>query len=425
MRTLLLIVLILAFGFTAADAHRRGHHQYHRQAYPPLHVGTPSEAAVAGSASARRAPDAGQSSESAAKQTLNEFRGPLHIIVSIRDQRLTLYRNGVPVAHSKISTGTIDHPTPTGVFSVIQKERWHRSNLYSLAPMPYMQRITWSGIALHAGVVPRHPASHGCIRLPTEFAKLLWSTTKIGARVVVAPTAITPIEITHPRLAELARSPTTDGLATRDWRGPGSANAMDATTPEMARTAADVISNPSAASENTNSPAPTAQNPPRTGELVSVLVSRKAGRLFVRAGFQPLFDSPVTIRQQDIELGTHVFTAMESPSDSTAMRWVAVTMPNVSTEPDGRRKRDGENPFRHPQTEGSVSAHAPTAIAALDRIEMPPDAIARISELLSPGASLIISDQGISTETGRGTDFVVLAPGQKSQAGQPTHRPVR
>ncbi len=197
------------------------------------------------------------------------------------------------------------------------------------------------------------------------------------------------------------------------------------TAEEMARTAADVISNPSAASETTNSFAPTAQDPPRTGEQISVLVSRKTGRLFVRAGFQPLFDSPVTIRQQDIELGTHVFTAMESPSDSTAMRWVAVTMPNVSTELDGRRKSDEETPFRHPQTEGSVRPHTPTAAAALDRIEIPPDAIARISELLSPGASLIISDQGISTETGRGTDFVVLVPGQKSQAGQPTHRPVR
>ena len=89
------------------------------------------------------------------------------------------------------------HRTPTGVFSVIGKERWHRSNIYSGAPMPFMQRITWSGVAMHAGVVPGYPASHGCIRLPAGFAPQLFGMTKMGARVVVTPRDVEPVEFSH------------------------------------------------------------------------------------------------------------------------------------------------------------------------------------------------------------------------------------
>ncbi len=231
-------------------------------------------------ADARRAHDAGQErGQSTTKQTLNVPRGPLHVIVSIRDQRVTLYRNGFPLAHSKISTGTSDHPTPTGIFSVIQKEKWHESNIYSLAPMPYMHGITWSGIALHAGVVPGYPASHGCIRLPTEFAKLLWNATKIGARVIVAPTAVVPVEIAHPRLTALDRKPVAEPLGMAGSGDRASVHAVDATTSSKATatTTEGVISNASV---------PIAQDAPRRGEVVSVFVNRKEAKLFVRAGFQ-------------------------------------------------------------------------------------------------------------------------------------------
>ena len=102
------------------------------------------------------------------------------IEVSISKQQLTLYENGAPVAHSPVSTGMAGHPTPTGIFSVIGKEIFHRSNIYSGAPMPYMQRITWSGVAMHAGVLPGYPASHGCIRLPHDFAVRLYGLTRHG-----------------------------------------------------------------------------------------------------------------------------------------------------------------------------------------------------------------------------------------------------
>ena len=125
--------------------------------------------------------------------------GPLHVIVSIDKQRATLFDNGVPIASTAISTGTLGHPTPMGVFTVIQKSRHHVSNLYD-APMPYMQRITWSGSALHEGPLPGYPASHGCVRLSGNFAQVLWKTTKMGARVIVTRPEVAPVEIEHARL---------------------------------------------------------------------------------------------------------------------------------------------------------------------------------------------------------------------------------
>src|SRR5260370_19147577 len=100
--------------------------------------------------------------------------GPLQIIISIADQRISFYDNGALIARSSVSTGIPGHPTPLGVFSVISKQRWHRSNIYSAAPMPYMQRITWSGIPLHAGLLPRHPPSHDCSRLKNAVATRLF-----------------------------------------------------------------------------------------------------------------------------------------------------------------------------------------------------------------------------------------------------------
>src|SRR5262249_54744475 len=129
-------------------------------------------------------------------------KGPLLISISLATQSLTLYDNGVAIAHSPISSGNAQNPSPTGVFSVIQKQRFHRSNLYSDAPMPFMQRITWSGVALHAGQLPGYPASHGCIRLPNDFAVRLWRTTSVGARVVISQHGAVPAEISNARLFE-------------------------------------------------------------------------------------------------------------------------------------------------------------------------------------------------------------------------------
>src|SRR6266403_544107 len=142
----------------------------------------------------------GKKIEASDKQSAKP-QGPLIIAISIQKQNLKIYDAGGLYAETPISTGMRDHPTPMGVFSVIQKQKLHHSNIYSGAPMPYMQRITWSGVAMHAGVLPGYPASHGCIRMPMPFAVKMWNWTKMGARVVVTPGEIIPASFSHPLLA--------------------------------------------------------------------------------------------------------------------------------------------------------------------------------------------------------------------------------
>lgn len=135
------------------------------------------------------------------KEASTKPQGPLVIVVSIDRQKVTVYDSNGTFAESPVSTGMKGHSTPMGVFSVIQKHKFHRSNLYSGAPMPYMQRITWSGVAMHAGALPGYPASHGCIRMPMSFAMKMWNWTRMGARVIVAPGQVSPQSFSHPLLA--------------------------------------------------------------------------------------------------------------------------------------------------------------------------------------------------------------------------------
>ncbi|MEG3123385.1 L,D-transpeptidase [Sphingomonas sp. GB1N7] len=128
--------------------------------------------------------------------------GPVTVIVSLKTQRAYAYRNGVPIGVSTISSGKKGHATPTGIFTVLQKAVDHKSNLYSDAPMPFMQRLTWRGIALHAGNLPGYPASHGCIRLPLAFAKLLYGISALGMTVVVTYAADVPVVVPAPGILD-------------------------------------------------------------------------------------------------------------------------------------------------------------------------------------------------------------------------------
>jgi len=143
----------------------------------------------------------------AEKEAGTKPQGPLVIVVSIDRQKVTVYDTNGVFAESPVSTGMKGHSTPMGVFSVIQKHKFHHSNIYSGAPMPYMQRITWSGIAMHAGVLPGYPASHGCIRMPMTFAVKMWNWTKMGARVIVSPGEMTPHSFQHQLLASVRVPP--------------------------------------------------------------------------------------------------------------------------------------------------------------------------------------------------------------------------
>ena len=345
--------------------------------------------------STRPAPAPRRHSKPKAKLTQDKKQslppGPLQIVVSIAKQRATLFANDVAVAEAPISTGVPGHPTPLGVFSVIAKSRHHRSNIYSGAPMPYMQRITWSGIALHQGPLPGFPASHGCIRLPESFAIKLWGLTKLGTRVVVTRDPVAPVRFTDTHLIALKPAPDLSGEAmaavTEEFAATTSADKGDASKQDDAKPVA--ILKP---------------KPP-----VQAFVSRKEGKVYVRQGFEPLFDAPVTIAQPEQPWGTHVFTVSDI-KDGNA-QWTALTIPSGYAHKLGKKaaSQSAKARERLEQRAGDL-ANAPTAAQALGRFTLSPETAGRIGELLAVGSSLVISDNALSNETGVETGLIVLTP---------------
>jgi hypothetical protein len=367
-------------------------------------------------------------------------QGPLVIAISLDRQRLKLYDANGLFAESPVSTGMRGHATPMGVFSIIQKNKYHRSNIYSGAPMPYMQRITWSGIALHAGVLPGYPASHGCIRMPTNFAMRLWGWTRMGARVIITPGEISPADFENAKLVTRKATPVAadqlkpDGAVatqaaadTSDLRTVSLAdNDKPVRTADAGSTAtqtSDVAggtSSPADAMTAATAPAPDAAPAappvegsaefigpvkPRSGHL-AVYISRKENKLFVRQNFEPWFETPVTIAPSDRPLGTHVFTARADKDNAGALRWSVVSLPahvrTASLDEDMPRRR------RHATIVDAAVALPPSSpTEALDRVTIPPDAMQRITAALAPGGSIVVSDHGLGGETGRGTDFIV------------------
>jgi hypothetical protein len=327
-------------------------------------------------------------------------RGPLLITISIAEQEAKIFSGSTEIARTRVSTGVPGHPTPTGVFAVIQKQVYHESNLYSAAPMPHMQRLTWSGIALHGGVVPGHPASHGCIRLPQDFATKLYGMTKLGTRVVVTYGETAPIDIAHTALlqpsdARPAPDPKTAALdietakMTDEPRGDVTASVRTA--------AIDVVSPPK--------DAPATKT--RERGALSVFISRKQQKLYVRKNLEPLFDAPIAIASPEKPIGTHVFTAIEQADGDKSLRWSAVSIPSAQPK---RVRLQVSARDRHKVTAPVQADATPAPAAALDRIDIPQDVRERLAGLLTPGASLIVSDNALSDETGEDTDFVVLTP---------------
>jgi hypothetical protein len=401
---------------------------------------------------------------------------PIMAIISLRDQRITVYDANGWILRAPVSSGQPGRETPAGIFSVIQKDAAHHSNLYDDAYMPRMQRLTWSGIALHGGALPGYPASHGCIRLPYDFAAHLFDLTGLGMRVIVAPNDTVPISIAHPSLfrpkadardAAAARVEEAEAAAKKadqarrlvwaasrelaqaqmplrrirnlkareDERlvdaGHGIADSTEAKeTAEAARAnsiakiaeleaqlaSAEAELQPkidalaaareaAAAAEAARAEAAEAANASaRTTEPVSVFVSRKTQRLYVRQAFEPIFDIPVTIRDAELPIGTHVFTALEQTGQKEDIRWSVVSLVGRSDLDTAEIQGATHKALNAPVDETDVSS----AKAALDRIIIPKDTVDRIAQMVLPRASLIISDEGPSLETGRGTEFVII-----------------
>jgi hypothetical protein len=405
---------------------------------------------------------------------------PEMAIVSLHSQRVTVYDAKGWILQAPVSSGQKGRETPAGIFSVIEKEAEHYSNLYDDAYMPHMQRITWSGIALHGGPLPGYPASHGCIRMPYDFAERLFDETKVGMRVIVAPNDVTPVDIVHPALfrskpgldaiaaarAKEAEEAASNADQARIAAATAFREAARATLPVRAaenlklradaqltaaqRAVASAVSaEAKAQAEDTEAKVATkvsevegqlasakaearpkldavaatrqaavAAESARTAAVnaareaarelgpVSVFISRKTQRLYVRQAFQPILESPITIRDSDRPIGTHIFTAMERTND-VDLRWTVVSLQGGheggAVESDGHGDGNVE----------AISANPSGAKEALDRIEIPQEILDRIAEMaVPPRSSLIISDEALSTETGNGTDFVVLMSGE-------------
>jgi len=329
-----------------------------------------------------------------ATQPTRPAEGPLQIVISIGSQRLWVYDSKGLLETSTVSTGVGGYPTPTGVFAVIDKEVTHYSNIYGGASMPFMQRLTMSGVAMHSGMVTGRPASHGCVRLPHPFAVKLYRLTRLGARVVIAPNEPAPEDIVHARLFVRKSAPDPEPVDPRSAKGIAIATATEMTS---------AVGNARVGTITTERTLELAKLP------ISVLVSKADGKIAVRHGFRQIFEAPATIRDPDRPLGTHVYTALALQDDGSTMRWQAISVPASGHSIANARKvsrasrSEAEPPFQ------VASGPTSSAAEALDRIELPPEAVDRISQIVSPGTSLIVTDHGTNREMRAvGTDFIVL-----------------
>lgn len=447
-------------------------------------------------------------------------------VVSLGDQRVTIYDKDGAIMHGPISSGATPNDTPPGIYAVLQKNREHYSNRYDDAAMPYMQRITWTGIAMHGGALPGYPASHGCVRLREDFANRLFDKTKLGMRVIVSRNNMAPSPVSHPLLfkpkpfhntvavltpaAITIPQPAEDGKDTRYNGGPNdppelasrtaalqalmsakSAEAEDltkksdaaravakqkqresakaakalksaeiahkravawladveqtlerakkpsvikraeeqkikatekiaqtkakldevqaATKPalEEAQQAADAAK---AADDEKNVALAAARDAERKLSPVSVFISRKTGKLYIRQNFEQVYEGDVTISDPRAPMGTHTFTAVDYKPGGREMQWTVVSI--AGRQPGEPEKSSGMNRYPRNASVPAIPSDVGAATAALDRIEIPQETMERISELVLPGSSLIVSDEAAHKETGKQTDFIVLLSGE-------------
>jgi hypothetical protein len=421
-----------------------------------------------------------QSTRSGEETAPRDAGEPIMAIVSIKSQQVTFYDADGWIVKAPVSTGVKGRETPAGVFSILQKNADHRSNLYDDAHMPHMQRLTWNGIALHGGPLPGYAASHGCVRMPYGFAEKQFDTTSIGMRVIISPYDATPVEFSHPALlvpnaeavaaaplraerlafeadeaakaadalkksaAKAGRETSSIKAALKKLEGAKSAadgalasaeKALAAAKTDQAKASAeerklkaaakateaatkletakaDAASKLDAAAREQESAKEAAARKPETAkaaadaklalEPVSIYISRATQKVYVRRNtrkpwpdggevFDATIEAPVTIRDPEMPIGTHIFTAMAS--DGAGLRWSAVS---IDTGDDAKN--------------------------ALDRITIPQDVLDRIAPTALPRSSIIVSDEPLSKETNYRTEFVAVLSNQP-QGGFKTRKP--
>ena len=290
--------------------------------------------------------------------------GPMVMVVSLDEQRGVVYRNGLRIAMTTVSTGKPGHATPTGVFTILQKDRDHHSNKYNNAPMPYQERLTWDGIALHAGGLPGYPESHGCVHLPTEFARRLFGATTLGMTVVIAETGHTSAGAVHPGLL----------------------------APVDAASGADVVSLPL----DDGQPWRWSEDDTATGGPLSLVLSRSDQRLIALADGREVGRARVVVPPTDTPRGTHVYVMgtgtlaahVDGVPDGQLPQWQAIAVPGRETDAG-----QGLNP------------------ALLTGVRVPPGFVERVLPRLHPGTVLVATDAHVLPETtGRGQRVLDALP---------------
>ena len=296
-------------------------------------------------------------------------RGPVVLVVSLPEQRAYVYRNGVLIGASTVSTGKKGHETPTGVFTILQKHEDHYSNVYNNAPMPYMQRLTWGGVALHAGRLPGYPASHGCVRMPYEFARRLYGETKTGLTVIISDEKEFPETVAHPGL-----------IAPVDATGAPT---------EPLPTTGDMAWQPDAAPEGP----------------ITILVTAEDRRIRIFRSGVEIGHAPFTLDDPTRKVTLHVLTMLEpsaedpiSPVTGTPVpRWLMVS---------------GER-------EDTVSTER-----LLSVIQIPPEFRRQAATVVGPGTTMVITQPAStpSTTSAAATDFTVVT-GEKQTKHAPPATP--
>lgn len=277
--------------------------------------------------------------------------GPVAIVVSLPEQRVHVYRNGIRIAVSTCSTGKPGHETPTGVFVVLQKDKHHKSSTYDDAPMPNMNRLTWSGIALHAGNLPGYPASHGCVRLPLAFSERLFDITHLGTPVIISGAAADPRELTHPGMVLGAYATREFGAAVTALHG---------------------------------KQRPTDWTDLQKQPVVSVILSTFDGQALLVENSEVRAEGRITVRGAG-KLGSHVFLLDSIDDAAQGMRWIAFANPG--------------------DDEDVVSA----AANLISRISADPPFVAAMQRVLHPGAVLIVTDAPLAADSRTGKDFVIMS----------------
>ena len=279
--------------------------------------------------------------------------GPLLIVASTTEQVAYVYRNGIRIARSSVSTGRPGHPTPTGVFTILEKEVHHTSSIYKGAEMPYMERVTWGGIALHAGNLPGYPDSHGCVRLPLEFSKLLFGVTMKGATVIIANEHSAPAETVHPGLFF---------------------------------TESGEESEPEAAGKFEWNPEKSASGP------VSLLVSSADKTLYVYRNGVEIGRAGIPNSNDASPLNNRVFSALSGTDTQGHVRWVEVTVPGKDKSSQG-------------------------LFAAAQKSQLPADFLAKAKEVITPGATIIFTDKPVDPTTQSAPGFQILVAQKDKPAG--------